>query len=96
MTKTEILQYLKQKKNELTQKYQASNIILFGSFARGDENKESDIDIAIDAKVTDYFLLYELKESLEEHFHTKVDLVRLREKMNPMLKRRIFNDGIYV
>jgi uncharacterized protein len=29
-------------------------------------------------------------------FDTKVDIVRVREKMNPSLKIRILKDGIYV
>ena len=69
---------------------------LFGSYARGENREDSDIDIAIETPVSDYFLLYDLKEELEKQFHQKVDLVRLREKMNQALKKRIQQDGIYV
>lgn len=71
-------------------------MILFGSYARDENSKDSDIDIAIDTKMSDYFLLCDFKEDLEKHFDRKVDVVRIREKMNPYLKRRIFKDGIYV
>lgn len=96
MERETILAYLKNHKDEFAQKYHISNIALFGSFARNENRYDSDIDIAIDTQLSDYFLLYDLKESLEKAFDTKVDIVRLREKMNPSLKKRILKDGIYV
>ncbi|NCB82717.1 MAG: nucleotidyltransferase [Bacilli bacterium] len=96
MDKETILSYLKNHKDEFTQKYHILGMALFGSYARNENREGSDIDIAIDTNMSDYFLLYDLKESLEKAFHTKVDIVRLREKMNPSLKKRILRDGIYV
>lgn len=96
MKKDEILAYLKNHKHEFSKKYQISNLALFGSFARDENRHDSDIDIAIDTRLSDYFLLYDFKESLEKAFATKVDIVRLREKMNPSLKKRILEEGIYV
>lgn len=96
MNKDAILAYLTKHKDEFAQKYHISNIALFGSFARNENRYDSDIDIAIDTQLSDYFLLYDFKESLEKAFDTKVDIVRLREKMNPSLKKRILKDGIYV
>jgi len=46
--------------------------------------------------LSDYFKLYDFKEELENSFHAKVDIVRLRDKMNMALKKRIEQDGIYV
>jgi len=96
MNKDAILTYLKNHKDEFAQKYHISNLALFGSFARNENRDDSDIDIAIDTKLSDYFLLYDFKESLEKAFDAKVDIVRLREKMNPTLKKRILREGIYV
>jgi hypothetical protein len=96
MKKDEILNYLKNHKEEFAKKYQISKLALFGSFAKDENHEGSDIDIAIDTKLSDYFLLYDFKESLESAFGTKVDIVRVREKMNPSLKTRILKDGIYV
>ena len=96
MQKDEILAYLKNHKETFAQKYQIANLALFGSYARGENRDNSDIDIAIETKLSDYFLLYDLKEELEKAFNSKVDIVRLREKMNPVLKKRILRDGIYV
>ena len=96
MNKDAILAYLTKHKDEFAQKYHISNIALFGSFARNENRYDSDIDIAIDTQLSDYFLLYDFKESLEKAFDAKVDIVRLRDKMNPSLKKRILKDGIYV
>jgi len=96
MKKDEIINYLKNHKDEFAKKYQITKIALFGSVAKDQSHKNSDIDIAIDTKLSDYFLLYEFKESLEKAFGAKVDIVRVREKMNPSLKKRILKGGIYV
>ena len=96
MNKEQVLDFLKKHKKEFFNKYKISKITLFGSLARGEEKPNSDIDIAIETKLSDYFKLYDFKEELEKEFNTKVDVVRLREKMNPFLKSRILKEGIYV
>ena len=96
MTKNEIINHLKENKDKFSQRYQISKIALFGSYSRGENRDDSDIDIAIETPLSDYFLLYDFKEELESFFHTKVDVIRIREKMNEALKRRILKDGIYV
>jgi predicted nucleotidyltransferase len=44
----QILKMLKAKKPELEIKYPISELGLFGSYARGDHNPQSDIDILVD------------------------------------------------
>jgi len=96
MTQNKIIQYLKNHKNEFEKKYNISKFVLFGSYARGEENRDSDIDIAIETNLSDYFKLYDLKEELENAFQTSVDIIRIRKDMNMALKKRIMKDGIYV
>ncbi len=96
MTKNEILDYLTTHKDDFLKRYQISALALFGSYVRGENRADSDIDIAIETRLSDYFLLYDLKDELETRFHTKVDIVRIRDKMNTALKNRILKDGIYV
>ena len=96
MIKEEILNYLRAHQEEFKNKYQISKMALFGSYARGENHDDSDIDIAIETKLSDYFTLYDFKEMLESTFHAKVDVVRLRDKMNLALKNRILREGIYV
>ena len=96
MTKNNIINYLKEHKDDFYKKYKISKIALFGSYSRGENKSCSDVDIAIETPISDYFLLYDFKEELENFFHTKVDIVRIRDKMNKSLKKRILKEGIYV
>lgn len=69
---------------------------LFGSFARGENRPDSDVDIFVEMETPNPFILVEIKEELEKLFNRKVDIVRLRNSMNPFLKARIEKEGIYV
>lgn len=72
------------------------SIGIFGSFARGENRSDSDIDIFVETETPNPFLLIEIKDELEKLFNRKVDIVRLRNSMNPYLKARIEKEGIYV
>jgi len=96
MNKINILDYLKDHYSEFQEKYHIEQIGLFGSYARDEATKDSDIDICIKTEHTDLFALVHLKEDLKNLFHTDVDIVRVREKMNPYLKKRIDKEAIYV
>lgn len=95
MQKETIINYLTNHKQEFQKKYAVERIGLFGSYARDEANDDSDIDIFVQMK-PDFFKLVGLKQQIEEYFNIKVDVVRLREKMNMALKRRIIKDGINV
>jgi predicted nucleotidyltransferase len=77
-------------------KYGIENIGIFGSFARNEATDLSDVDICIETKTPDMFMLVHIKEELQNLFHKSVDIVRLRDKMNPYLKKRIDKEAIYV
>jgi len=69
---------------------------IFGSVARNEYNQESDIDVVVEQKYPDLFLLGGIKIELEEKFNNHVDIIRLRNDINPSLKKRIERDSIYV
>jgi predicted nucleotidyltransferase len=96
MNKTNILNYLKDHYQEFQEKYNIEQIGLFGSYARGEATEDSDIDICIKTNTTDLFALVHLKKDLKELFHTDVDIIRVRDDMNPYLKNRINKEAIYV
>ncbi len=94
MTKSDILECLKDHYEKFHNQYSVEKIGLFGSYARDEADDESDIDIFVQMhpKLLD---MIAIKQHLEESFRKKVDIVRLRDKMNPYLKKRILKDGIY-
>lgn len=87
---------------ETLQKYFADQPIvkawLFGSYARGDQSQESDIDILVDFDKTNYPGL--LKHAgmicdLEEILGKKIDLVP-RECLYPMVKEAVDPEKILI
>lgn len=74
-TKEEIINQLKELKPVLTKKYPISEIGLFGSFASGDNNEHSDIDILVDFNESIGMGFFRLANELEDTFKMKVDVV---------------------
>lgn len=75
----EIKETLNKIQEILIQKFNPMAIILFGSYARNSQNKESDIDIAIIASNTDKQEIFYAKQELEEMFMKDIDLVNLND-----------------
>jgi len=96
LTKDYIINFINTQKPELSRKYGVKRIGLFGSYARGHANQDSDIDIVVELEKPDLFILIGIKQFFEEALGTNVDIVRLRNRMNPALKTRIDRDAIYV
>ncbi|MCK9186313.1 nucleotidyltransferase family protein [Candidatus Gracilibacteria bacterium] len=65
---------------------------IFGSFARGDNTENSDIDILVKLKKSKtLFDLIGLKIALEEKLDKKVDVLTY-ESINPLLKKIILQE----
>ena len=94
--KSKILSALKEITPGLLDKYGVTRIGIFGSVARDDASEQSDVDIVYEMSRPNLFTVVHLKEELEKILHCSVDLVRYRERMNPLLKKRIEKDCIYV
>ncbi len=95
MDKETILNYLRSHKKEFTDKYDIEQIALFGSFARGDNREDSDIDIFVKMK-PDLFKMVEMKEQIEEDLQKRVDVIREHKNIKPLLLKMIQKDIIYV
>ena len=96
MTKNELITILSGIKDELKQKFGIEEIALFGSYARGEANEESDVDIAI-IKINkkDFLKRLQAKDFLEKKLNKKVDIGYL-DSMRTFIKNRIKKDLIYV
>lgn len=94
--KNRILSALKENTPALFEKYGVSRIGIFGSVARDDASRESDVDIFYEMSRPNLFTVVHLKKDLENILPCSVDLVRYRETMNLLLKKRIEKDCVYV
>ena len=70
---------------------------IFGSFARGEETKKSDLDLLIRVKKRKFSLLdlVGLELELEEKLNRKVDLLTYGS-LHPLLKDRILKEEIKI
>ena len=72
------------------------SIALFGSVARGEMKKDSDIDIIVELKEPKYSLLYNLLIFLEKNFNAPVDLVRKWPHLGDKFLQSIEKEMIHV
>ena len=96
MTRPEIMEILRKYKKENTKKYGINTLGLFGSYSKNEGKDESDVDILIETNEPDLIKSVHIKEELEELLNKNVDIVRIRKKMNPYLKKHIEKDAVYV
>ena len=96
MTKDSVIKILQSFKLNNQDKYGIESIGIFGSVARNEAKENSDVDICIKTKKADMFALVHIKEELEELMSANIDIVRIRDKMNPFLKNRIDKEAVYV
>ena len=94
LNKNQILSSLKSYKEQHSKEYGIKNIGLFGSYAKGLESEDSDIDIFIELKHSNLFLLSKIRIELEELLGKHTDLVQLRDRMNGYLKKHIEVEAI--
>jgi predicted nucleotidyltransferase len=90
------IEILRKHKKELAKKYPVRKIGVFGSHARGEAGRKSDVDVLVEfAKTVDIFEFIDLKEYLEGLFGREVDLVT-KGALKPLIKDLILSQVIYV
>ncbi|WP_300464881.1 nucleotidyltransferase domain-containing protein [Desulfobacula sp.] len=95
MGKKDIIEILRNYKNEVANQYNILTIGVFGSVARGESGDESDVDIVIRISETDFFMLAGMKEDLEKRLNKSIDIITYTDSMNPFLKNRIDHKAVY-
>ena len=90
-----IVQILQQHKAELFKKYPLKSMALFGSYSRGEENSESDVDVMVELTIPDGMAFIRLSHELENIINRKVDLVS-KGGVKERYMRVIENDLLYV
>ena len=85
---------IKQKILPILKKCGVERIALFGSCARGEMGKDSDVDILVDIKADISLLEFiGLKQKIEEALGRKVDLVEY-DTLKPLLRERILREQV--
>jgi len=92
----DVLAILREFMRDYAEEYGILEIGIFGSTARDEASEESDVDILVKTKTPNPFALVHVKEATERRVHRRVDIIRVREKMNPFLKERIEKEARYV
>ena len=96
LTREDILQFLRNNKERFAEQYGVTKLGLFGSFARNEATEESDVDVCVELVKPTYDIMFDLREEIVETTSRSVDLIRVRNGMNPLLKKRIERDAVYV
>lgn len=90
----QVLAVLREHQGEWRRRYQLQRIGLFGSMARNQATASSDLDVWVELDPLTPFATVHLKQELEVLLQRPIDLVRLREHMNPALRAAILAEGI--
>jgi predicted nucleotidyltransferase len=92
----DVLALLRQHEQELKKQFGVAKIGIFGSFARGEERPDSDVDVLVTfqkGKKT-FDNLMGTKFYLEDLFERKVDLVT-DAALKPLIRDPILKDVVY-
>jgi len=96
-TLKEIKNILASHEEEIRKKYGVVILGIFGSYARGEQDELSDIDILVELKKPIGLKFFELWDELENLLGIKVDLLTIKAvKQKPKLWESIKEDIIYV
>ncbi len=92
----EIKSRIRKNMSILRDKYKVKTIGVFGSYIRGEQGKESDVDILVEFYETiDLFTFIELEEFLSERLGIKVDLV-MKDTLKPRIRDNILREAVTV
>ena len=92
---TDIKATLKSNKQRLTEKYGLSLLAVFGSYGRGQQTENSDVDILVDFNKPIGVEFIDLADELEKLLNLKVDLVS-KNGVRPQYLKQIEQELSYV
>ncbi len=91
-----IMEKIKEDMPYLQERYKVKNVGVFGSYIRGDNNKESDVDILVEFHEPPTLLEFvALERHIGELTGMEVDLV-MRTALKPGIGERILQEVVYV
>lgn len=92
----EIRDILSKHEKELKGKYEVKEMGIFGSFVRGEQREDSDVDILVEfERPIGFFSFLKLEEQLSDILGAKVDLVS-KKALRPYIGRAILEEVVPV
>jgi len=87
---------LEKHKKELKKRFRVKEIGVFGSYVRGEQREESDLDVLVEFYETPtLFEFVELEDYLSELLGIKVDLV-MKRALKPRIREQVLKEVVYV
>ena len=91
-----ITKHLRARRTQFARLYGVRRLGIFGSMARGDQTRSSDVDILVDfAKPVGLFTFIELEDKLRKLLKRKVDLVTPRA-LKSVIRKDVLSETVYV
>jgi len=91
----QIIYIMKAHQTDLS-RFEVNSIAVFGSVARGDAKKSSDLDLLVEfSQPVGLFNFIRLKKYLEDLTHCSVDLVT-PDALRPEMRNSILSEAVYV
>lgn len=87
---------LQRNKTLLRKEFKVKKLGIFGSFVRGEQRKNSDLDILVEFNQTpSFFEFLKFEERLSDLLKRKVDLV-MKGSLKPTIGKHIMQEVVYV
>jgi len=94
-TTKECIELLKAYKKENASKYGIECLGIFGSFARGEQNSNSDLDVYLESDTISLFQMGSVLYDLENLLNLKIDLIHKHKRLRNEFLNSIKKDIIY-
>lgn len=95
-TTGEVLDALREYRKLSGEKYGIETMGLFGSYARGQQQEESDIDVAVSLKRPSLLTLSAIRYDLEDLLENEVDMIIFPGRLKEQFKDEISKDIIFI
>jgi predicted nucleotidyltransferase len=95
MNKITILDFLRSHKDEMHEKFGLIKIGLFGSYVRGEQRENSDIDLVVEIESSNKFRsFFGLKAYLENGLQKRIDL-GIESSLKPVVHEYVEKEIVY-
>jgi uncharacterized protein len=96
ISKEYIIEQLRNNKNLLRNRFAVEKIGLFGSYSKGLESADSDIDFVVEFTEPKFDYISGLMIYLENIFHRKIEIIRKSNNIKSKFLKKIESEILYV